>query len=112
MTRDDDREPMPSEWTDIASRPTPYDDYTAAMETGRMAAGMRGLRSRSPRFTRLLVVLAVVFIGLVVTVFALNPPWADAGTDLGVVSEVEARQEFDEMVTVASKQSVSAMEQL
>ena len=113
MTRDDDPEPMSSERTDIASRPTPYDDYTAAMETGRMAAGMRRLRSRSPRFARLLVVLAAVFIGLVATVFALNPPWSDPSAgELGAVSEAEARQAFDEMVALASKQSVSAMERL
>lgn len=110
---EDDRKPFPSPWTDIAERPTPYDDYTAAMEMGRMAGGMRRLRSRSPKFSRLLLVLAVVCIGFVVAVVAMDPPWDDASaSELGVVSEAEARAAFDWMVTVASRQSVSAMEQL
>lgn len=75
---DDDRQPFPSEWTDIAERPTPYDDYTAAMETGRMAGGMRRLRSRSPKFARLLVALAVVCIAFIVAAVAMDPPWNGA----------------------------------
>ena len=92
MTDDrDDRRPMPGPWTDIAGRPTPYDDYAAAMETGRMAAGMRGLRSRSPRFTRLLVVLAAVFVATVVALVVMDPPWSDASADEpGTVLEARA----------------------
>ncbi len=109
---DDDREPMPGPWTDIAQRPTPYDDYTASVEGAGTLTGMRGLKHRAPRAARALVVLAVLFGALVVAMIAMNPPWPQAGTELGVVSETEARQAFDEMVALASIQSVRAMEQL
>ena len=105
---DDDRQPMPGPWTDIAQRPTPYDDYTASLEGARTLTGMRGLKDRAPRAARALGVLALVFGALVVAAVALEPPWADAGTELGVVSEAEARQAFDEMVALASQQSLGA----
>lgn len=110
---DDDREPFPSEWTDIAERPTPYDDYTASVEGARMVAGMRGLKHRSPRATRALVAIALAFFAVVVAVLVLDPPWSDASAgELGVVSDTEARAAFDEMTALASKRSVAAMEQL
>lgn len=49
---DDGREPMDSPWTDLAARPSPYDDFTASQEAGPI---VRGTLRRSPRWGRLLL---------------------------------------------------------
>lgn len=90
---EDDREPLLSEWTDMANRPTPYDDFAASVEIGELAGGIGKLKRRAPRFTRLLIVLATVCICLIVVVFAVDPPWEDASpSELHIVSRAGTHQ--------------------
>lgn len=50
---------MDSPWTDIANRPSPFDDYAASQETGPM---VRGVLRRFPRWGR--AVLVAWFIAI------------------------------------------------
>ena len=50
---------MDSPWTDIASRPSPFDDYTASQETGPM---VRGVLRRFPRWGRVVLVAWLIII--------------------------------------------------
>jgi hypothetical protein len=53
----DSREPMDSPWTEVAGRPTPYDDFTVSQETGRIT---QGTLRRFPRWGWLILVLLFV----------------------------------------------------
>lgn len=55
----DSREPIDSPWTEIASRPAPYDDFTVSQETGPIT---RGTLRRFPRWGWLILVLLFVII--------------------------------------------------
>ncbi len=50
---------MDSPWTDIAARPTPYDDFAVSQETGPIT---RGTLRRFPRRGRLILLTLFVLI--------------------------------------------------
>ena len=55
----DSREPLDSPWTEIANRPSPFDDYTASQEAGPM---VRGVLRRFPRWGWLLLVAWLIVV--------------------------------------------------